>query len=69
MRLSPQQLRCVALVAAGDSNDEIAARLSITTRTVKAHLSYAYVKCGARNRVELATWYVREYEAAQRRAA
>lgn len=40
-------------VAAGDSNREIAEKLSITERTVKAHLSSIFNKLGIRDRVQL----------------
>ena len=39
----------------GHSNKEIAARLSITDRTVEAHLSKVYEKLGIRSRTELAS--------------
>jgi DNA-binding CsgD family transcriptional regulator len=42
--LSPAEQRVVELAAAGLSNKEIAARLSITVHTVEAHLSHAYAK-------------------------
>ena len=41
-------------VAAGFSNKEVARRLDITERTVKAHLSAAFRKLGVRDRMQLA---------------
>ena len=41
-------------VALGASNREIAEKLEITERTVKAHLSAIFAKLGARDRVQLA---------------
>ena len=50
-----QRERAVAeAVAAGFSNKEVARRLEITERTVKAHLSAAFRKLGVRDRMQLA---------------
>jgi RNA polymerase sigma factor (sigma-70 family) len=40
-------------VASGLSNKEVARRLGITERTVKAHLSSAFRKLGVRDRMQL----------------
>jgi DNA-binding NarL/FixJ family response regulator len=51
--LTPRE-RAVALqVAEGESNKEIARRLNITLRTVKAHLSAIFDKLGVRDRLQL----------------
>jgi two-component system, NarL family, nitrate/nitrite response regulator NarL len=51
--LTPRE-RAVALqVAEGASNKEIARRLDITLRTVKAHLSAIFDKLGVRDRLQL----------------
>lgn len=42
-----------ALVAAGLSNDEIAARLYLSTATVKTHVNRAMSKLAARDRAQL----------------
>jgi DNA-binding NarL/FixJ family response regulator len=42
------------MVAAGADNLQIAARLTITERTVKAHVSNLYRKLRVQNRVEMA---------------
>lgn len=51
--LSERELQVARLVAGGSSNKEIADRLSITERTVKAHLSAIFEKLGLRDRLQL----------------
>lgn len=50
--LSPRQREILRLVAAGRSNKEIAAELSITERTAKFHVTGILDKLGASNRAE-----------------
>ena len=50
--LTPQQFRVLALVAEGLLNKQIADRLDVQERTVKAHLSAIFEKLGARNRTQ-----------------
>ena len=52
--LTLTERRVAALVAAGRSNAEIARELFVSTRTVEAHLTRAYVKLGVRSRAQLA---------------
>jgi DNA-binding CsgD family transcriptional regulator len=52
--LTPREQEILALVAAGNSTPDIAARLGITSGTVKAHLTSVYRKIGAKNRVQAA---------------
>jgi DNA-binding CsgD family transcriptional regulator/tetratricopeptide (TPR) repeat protein len=52
--LTPAQARIVALVGEGLSNAEIAARLTVSRRTVESHLYQAYDKLGLPTRVQLA---------------
>ena len=54
-RLTERELEVLELLVGGLSNDEIAKRLFISTRTVTFHLTSIFTKLGARNRVEAAT--------------
>jgi DNA-binding NarL/FixJ family response regulator len=51
--LSDRETQVARLVASGASNREIAGKLSITERTVKAHLSAVFEKLGLRDRLQL----------------
>ncbi|HEV8636830.1 MAG TPA: response regulator transcription factor [Chloroflexota bacterium] len=51
--LTEREREVVALVAAGRSNEEIAAQLCITAATAKTHVSRAMAKVGARDRAQL----------------
>ena len=51
--LSDREIQVARLVASGASNREIAEKLSITERTVKAHLSAVFEKLGLRDRLQL----------------
>jgi ATP/maltotriose-dependent transcriptional regulator MalT len=44
--LSPRELQIAELVAAGLTNQEIAQRLTISTRTVEAHVNHIKTKLG-----------------------
>jgi DNA-binding CsgD family transcriptional regulator len=52
--LTSAERRVAALVAAGRTNREVAAKLFITTGTVEVHLTRIYRKVGVRSRTELA---------------
>lgn len=52
--LSKREYQVASLVAEGLPNREVAVRLDITERTVKAHLSSAYVKTSTKSRLGLA---------------
>jgi non-specific serine/threonine protein kinase len=54
--LSSREDQIAELVAGGLTNDEIAARLRLSRRTVEAHLDHIRTKLGVRSRVEVATW-------------
>ena len=53
-RLTPQELQVVRLVADGGSNQEVAAQLFLSPRTVAYHLYKAYPKLGVGSRADLA---------------
>ncbi|MFE8605148.1 response regulator transcription factor [Archangium violaceum] len=53
-RLTLREREVLGLVASGADNVQISARLGITERTVKAHVSNLYRKLGVQNRVEMA---------------
>jgi DNA-binding CsgD family transcriptional regulator len=52
--LTPVEARLAALVAAGQTNREVAAALFMSVRTVESHLGRIYRKLGLRSRTELA---------------
>jgi DNA-binding NarL/FixJ family response regulator len=53
LALTDREREVVALVAAGLSNEEIAAKLFVSPATAKTHVSRAMVKLGARDRAQL----------------
>jgi DNA-binding CsgD family transcriptional regulator/Tfp pilus assembly protein PilF len=52
--LTPTEARVAALVAEGLANQEVAARLFVTVRTVETNLTRIYQKLGVRSRTQLA---------------
>jgi len=55
-RLTPREREIIAAVAAGESNREVAQRLSLAEDTVKHHISNVFDKLGVSNRAELAAY-------------
>lgn len=51
--LSEREVEVARLVAGGSSNKEIANQLSVTERTIKAHLTAIFEKLGLRDRLQL----------------
>jgi DNA-binding NarL/FixJ family response regulator len=58
--LSPRERKVLALLATGLANKQIARRLGITERTVKAHLTRIFEQLGVTDRTQAALW-AREY--------
>jgi LuxR family transcriptional regulator, maltose regulon positive regulatory protein len=50
--LSERELEALALIAAGNSNQEIAAKLFVSMGTVKTHINRLYRKLGVRSRTQ-----------------
>ena len=57
--LSPRETQVLLLVVDGLLNKQIAQRLGITERTVKAHLTSAYQRIGVADRTQAALWVQR----------
>jgi non-specific serine/threonine protein kinase len=51
-KLTARETEVLRLIAAGDSNQEIGAALTLSTRTVERHIANLYSKLGARNRAD-----------------
>ena len=54
--LSAREFEVARLVAAGQTNPQIAAQLYLATKTVSAHVSHILTKLGAARRSEIAAW-------------
>jgi two-component system nitrate/nitrite response regulator NarL len=57
--LTLRESEIVSAIREGNSNKEIASKLSISEETVKRHLSNIYAKLGITSRLELATLVIR----------
>lgn len=58
--MTPRELEVVRLVSQSLSNDEIAVRMSIATKTVEGYLTKLFERWGVATRTELALWAERE---------
>ena len=57
--LSRRALEVLRLVAAGESNSQIARRLGLSTHTVERHVANLYRKIGARGRADATAYALR----------
>ena len=56
MDLTPRESEVLALVRQGLANKQIARRLRISERTVKAHLTSTFQRIGVVDRTQAALW-------------
>jgi DNA-binding NarL/FixJ family response regulator len=64
-RLTPKEMRVVALIVQGGKNREIAIRLKTSEQVIKNHLRAIFDKTGVSDRVELALFTVHHRVLAQ----
>ena len=57
--LTPQELRVLAQVAAGLTNEEIAEQFAVSIETVKQHLKHILAKLHLEDRTQAAIWAIR----------
>lgn len=60
VQLTPREREVLTLVREGLANKQIARRLGISERTVKAHLTAAFARIGVSDRTQAALWAERE---------
>jgi pimeloyl-ACP methyl ester carboxylesterase/DNA-binding CsgD family transcriptional regulator len=58
-QLTPREIDVLRLIAAGESNAEIAARLGVTDNTVERHITNLYRKIDARGRADATAFAIR----------
>jgi DNA-binding NarL/FixJ family response regulator len=64
-RLTPKEMRIVALIVQGCKNREIASRLKTTEQVIKNYLRSVYDKTGVSDRLELALFTIHHRVLAQ----
>jgi DNA-binding NarL/FixJ family response regulator len=62
LTLTERNLKVIALVTEGLKNPEIAKKLGLSEGTVKDRMLSIYDNLGFHNRVEVALWYIKNYE-------
>lgn len=60
--LTSRELDVAQLLAEGMTNKEVAARLVISTRTVRGHVESILAKLGFANRAQVAAWYTEHFQ-------
>jgi DNA-binding NarL/FixJ family response regulator len=60
VELTAREVEVIGLVRAGLSNKQIARRLGISERTVKAHLTSCFQRIGVQDRTQAALWAERQ---------
>lgn len=58
--LTPRELEILQLVLAGHTNKAIAEEIFISEKTVEYHLHNIYTKVGARTRLLVGMWAIRQ---------
>lgn len=61
--LTDSELAVVRLVAAGQTNSQVAAQLYLSPNTISSHLHHVFTKLGIRSRVELVRAFVSHEDA------
>lgn len=59
--LTPRELEVLRRLSAGETNNQIAAALGISTETVKEHVQHILRKLGVTDRTQAAVWAVRQH--------
>ena len=59
--LTPREVEVLRLVAAGDANQEIAAKLGVSVHTVERHVANIYHKIDARGRADATAYALRHH--------
>ncbi len=59
--LTPREVEVLRLIAAGQSNREIAAALSVSPRTIERHIEHLYRKIGAHSKAEATAYAFRHH--------
>jgi DNA-binding CsgD family transcriptional regulator len=57
--LTPREVEVLRLIAAGQSNKQIAAELYLSVHTIERHITNLYAKIGARGRADATAWALR----------
>jgi DNA-binding CsgD family transcriptional regulator len=57
--LTPRETEVLRMLASGSTSREIAAKLSLSVRTVGRHITNIYAKIGARTRADATAWAIR----------